>query len=140
MMQQLDSVTSQLQEAVVQTVHATRRQSVGQFPRMVRDLARQLGKEIELDVQGVEVELDKTILEALSDPLTHLIRNSCDHGIERRRRRTGRQDVRMPPAPITKADRSASKSTTMVRASIRALQTQGVGRRTEDGGRIGPPE
>jgi two-component system, chemotaxis family, sensor kinase CheA len=52
------------------------------FPRMVRDLARQMGKQAEIHFQGQEVELDKSVLEQLSDPLTHLIRNSIDHGIE----------------------------------------------------------
>jgi two-component system chemotaxis sensor kinase CheA len=80
--QRLDGVTLQLQE----TVMLTRMQPVailfGKFPRLIRDLARQLDKEIELEMSGTEVELDKTILEALSDPLTHLLRNCCDHGIE----------------------------------------------------------
>jgi two-component system chemotaxis sensor kinase CheA len=68
------------------TVMLTRLQPVGnlfnRFPRLVRDLARQLGKQIELVVEGTEVELDKTILESLSDPLTHMVRNCCDHGVE----------------------------------------------------------
>jgi two-component system chemotaxis sensor kinase CheA len=80
--QRLDGVTSQLQEAVVLTRLQPVGNLFGKFPRMVRDLARQMGKEIELEVRGAEVELDKTILENLSDPLTHLLRNSCDHGIE----------------------------------------------------------
>ncbi|HUP82455.1 MAG TPA: hybrid sensor histidine kinase/response regulator, partial [Pirellula sp.] len=68
------------------SVLKTRMQPVGslfdRFPRMVRDLSRQLGKEIELVTVGQEVELDKTVLEQLSDPLIHLIRNSIDHGLE----------------------------------------------------------
>jgi len=81
-LQRLDALTSQLQGAVTQT----RMQPVGnlfaKFPRTVRDLARQMGKNIELEVRGTEVELDKSVLELLSDPLTHLIRNCCDHGLE----------------------------------------------------------
>lgn len=80
--QRLNSVTAELQE----TVMLSRLQPVGnlfgKFPRVVRDVARQLGKQIELTIEGREVELDKTILEGLSDPLTHLVRNACDHGIE----------------------------------------------------------
>lgn len=80
--QRLNSVTSELQDATLRA----RMQPVGnlfnRFPRMVRDLARQLGKQVEIELQGREVELDKTILEQLSDPLMHLIRNSVDHGIE----------------------------------------------------------
>ena len=81
-LQRLDALTSQLHGAVTQT----RMQPVGnlfaRFPRTVRDLARQLGKAIELEVSGTEVELDKSVLELLSDPLNHLIRNCCDHGLE----------------------------------------------------------
>ncbi len=75
-------VTSEIQE----TVSLTRMQPVGnlfaKFPRLVRDLAAELGKEVHLQIEGGEVELDKTILEGLSDPLTHMVRNSVDHGIE----------------------------------------------------------
>ena len=80
--QRIDLVTSELQE----TIMLTRMQTVGtifnKFPRVVRDLARSLGKEIDLQLEGTEVELDKTIIEGLGDPLTHLVRNSADHGIE----------------------------------------------------------
>ncbi|WP_165220028.1 hybrid sensor histidine kinase/response regulator [Aquisphaera insulae] len=80
--QRLDAVTS----AIQQTVLRTRMQPIGnlfsKFPRLARDLARQLGKNVEMTLEGRDVELDKTILEQLSDPLTHLVRNSVDHGIE----------------------------------------------------------
>ena len=52
------------------------------FPRMVRDLAQRLGKQIELKLTGEQTELDKTVLEKIGDPLVHLVRNSIDHGIE----------------------------------------------------------
>lgn len=78
----LSQVTSELQEAIMQT----RMQPVGtvfnKFPRLIRDLSASLGKQIELTVEGEGVELDKTILETIGDPLTHLVRNSVDHGIE----------------------------------------------------------
>src|SRR5262249_40005684 len=80
--QRLNAITTEVQ----QTVMLTRLQPVsnlfGKFPRLVRDLSKQLGKQIELTLHGTEVELDKSILEVLSDPLTHLIRNCGDHGIE----------------------------------------------------------
>ncbi len=80
--QRIDLVTSELQE----TIMLTRMQTIGtifnKFPRVVRDLARSLGKQIDLQLEGNEVELDKTIIEGLGDPLTHLVRNSADHGIE----------------------------------------------------------
>jgi two-component system chemotaxis sensor kinase CheA len=92
--QRLDAVTSDLQDAAMRMRMQPVGNLFGKFPRMVRDLARQLGKRIELEVLGTEVELDKTILEALSDPLTHLIRNACDHGIEpaEQRRRAGKPE------------------------------------------------
>jgi two-component system, chemotaxis family, sensor kinase CheA len=80
--QRIDLITSELQEAIM----LTRMQSIGnvfnKFPRVVRDLAQGLGKKIELTLEGKDVELDKTIIEAIGDPLTHLVRNSVDHGIE----------------------------------------------------------
>jgi two-component system chemotaxis sensor kinase CheA len=80
--QRIDLITSELQE----TIMLTRMQPIGnifnKFPRVVRDLARDLGKEIDLKLEGREVELDKTIIEGLNDPLTHLVRNAVDHGIE----------------------------------------------------------
>jgi two-component system chemotaxis sensor kinase CheA len=81
-MQRLNAVTSALQETVQQTRMQPVSNLFGKFPRVVRDLARQLGKQVEVTIIGREVELDKTILEQLSDPLTHLVRNSVDHGIE----------------------------------------------------------
>jgi two-component system chemotaxis sensor kinase CheA len=90
--QRLDAVTGELQDAVLRTRMHPVGNLFGKFPRLVRDLSRQLGKQIELDLAGTDVELDKAILEALSDPLTHLVRNCCDHGIETpdRRRRAGK--------------------------------------------------
>ncbi len=80
--QRIDLVTSELQEAIM----LTRMQPIGnvfnKFPRVVRDLSQKLGRQIDLTIVGKEVELDKTIIEAINDPLTHLIRNSVDHGIE----------------------------------------------------------
>lgn len=80
--QRIDLITSELQEAIM----LTRMQPIGnvfsKFPRVVRDLSKQLNKNIELTIVGNEVELDKTIIEAINDPLTHLVRNSVDHGVE----------------------------------------------------------
>jgi two-component system chemotaxis sensor kinase CheA len=88
--QRIDLVTSELQE----TIMLTRMQTIGtifnKFPRVVRDLARSLGKQIDLQLEGNEVELDKTIIEGLGDPLTHLVRNSADHGIETPEERTAK--------------------------------------------------
>jgi two-component system chemotaxis sensor kinase CheA len=80
--QRLNLITSELQEGVMKT----RMQPIGmvwnKLPRVVRDMAVALNKQIRLDMDGAETELDRTIIEAIKDPLVHLVRNSCDHGIE----------------------------------------------------------
>jgi len=99
--QRLDLVASELQESIMQT----RMQPIGQvwakMPRIVRDLANQLGRVVQLDMEGHETELDRSLLEALKGPLTHLVRNALDHGIEDPARRaalgkppTGRLSLR----------------------------------------------
>ena len=80
--QRLNLITSELQEGVMKT----RMQPIGvvwnKLPRVVRDLAAKCGKMVQIEMQGAGTELDKTIIEAIKDPLTHIVRNSCDHGIE----------------------------------------------------------
>ena len=80
--QRLNLITSELQEGVMKM----RMQPIGvvwnKLPRVVRDLAAECGKKIQIEMDGAETELDKTIIEAIKDPLTHIVRNSCDHGIE----------------------------------------------------------
>ena len=80
--QRVDLVTSELQSSIMNT----RMQPIGavfsKYKRIVHDMSKDLGKEIELEIEGEEVELDKTIIESISDPMTHLVRNSIDHGIE----------------------------------------------------------
>jgi len=80
--QRLNHITTELQEGVMKT----RMQPIGnvwsKFPRIVRDLTQACGKKIRVEMEGKETELDKTIIEAIKDPLTHIIRNSVDHGIE----------------------------------------------------------
>lgn len=81
--QRIDLITAELQEAIM----ATRMQAIGivfhKFNRIVRDMARDLSKEVRLILEGEEVELDKSIIESIGDPLTHLVRNALDHGIEK---------------------------------------------------------
>ncbi len=81
-LQRLNLITSELQEGVMQT----RMQPIGnawaKFPRLIRDLNLELGKKIELVMEGAETELDRQMLDAIKDPLTHMVRNSCDHGVE----------------------------------------------------------
>jgi two-component system chemotaxis sensor kinase CheA len=96
--QRVDLVTSELQEAIM----STRMQPIGtvfnKFQRVVRDMSRDLHKEVALVIEGEEVELDKTIIEAIGDPLTHLVRNSMDHGIETPEKR--RQTNKKPQATV----------------------------------------
>ncbi|WP_136810693.1 chemotaxis protein CheW [Desulfosediminicola flagellatus] len=92
--QRIDLITSELQEAIM----LTRMQPIGnvfnKFPRVVRDLSKKLNKKIDLTIVGKDVELDKTIIESINDPLTHLVRNSVDHGIEMPadRKKTGKPE------------------------------------------------
>jgi two-component system chemotaxis sensor kinase CheA len=85
--QRLNLITTELQEAVMKS----RMQPIGlvwsKLPRVVRDLAASVGKEIALEMEGAGTELDRTTIEAIKDPLTHIVRNSCDHGIESPARR-----------------------------------------------------
>lgn len=78
----ISTVTTDLQLAVMKTRMLPVVKVFNKFPRMVRDLARELNKKIELTISGEETELDKSIIEEIGDPLVHIIRNSCDHGIE----------------------------------------------------------
>ena len=97
----LDQVTSEIQESIMQTRMQPISSVFNKFPRIVRDLSRQLGKDIDLHIAGKETELDRTLLEAIRDPFTHLLRNSIDHGIEtpevrksNGKKETGRLEVR----------------------------------------------
>ncbi|MFH5924841.1 chemotaxis protein CheW [Roseomonas xinghualingensis] len=96
-LQRLSQITSELQEGVMKT----RMQPIGNawkgLPRLVRDLSRELGKKIELEMRGAETELDRQVLELIRDPLTHMVRNSGDHGLETpaERRAAGKPEVGM---------------------------------------------
>jgi two-component system chemotaxis sensor kinase CheA len=81
--QRLDLVTSDLQEGVMKTRMQPIGNIWGKFPRVVRDVATLCGKQVRIEMEGKETDLDKTIIEAIKDPLTHIVRNSVDHGIER---------------------------------------------------------
>lgn len=78
----LDVVTGDLQNAVMKTRMQPIKKVFGRFPRVVRDLARNLKKEVNLELRGEDTDLDKNLVEALADPLVHLVRNSVDHGVE----------------------------------------------------------
>ncbi len=114
-LQRLSHVTAELQEGVMKT----RMQPIGnawqKLPRLVRDLSSELGKQIELEMHGAETELDRQVLDLIKDPLTHMVRNSADHGLETpaERRALGKPE-RAPSGspPITKAATSSWRSPT----------------------------
>ena len=106
-LQRLSTVTAELQDGVMKT----RMQPIGnawqKLPRIVRDLAGELGKQIELEMHGADTELDRQVLELIKDPLTHMVRNSADHGLETTAERAelGKPEqgtIRLS-APITRA-------------------------------------
>ncbi len=80
--QQLNRITAELQNAIMKTRMQPVGSAWGKLPRIVRDIARETGKKIELDMKGAATEMDRQLVQALQDPLTHMIRNSADHGIE----------------------------------------------------------
>ena len=80
--QRINQITAELQDVIMQTRLQPIGNVFGRFPRVVRDLAGALGKEIDLEIRGKDVALDKSLIEALSDPLTHMVRNAVDHGVE----------------------------------------------------------
>jgi two-component system chemotaxis sensor kinase CheA len=120
-LQRLSNVTAELQEGVMKT----RMQPIGnawqKLPRIVRDLSGELGKQIELEMHGADTELDRQVLDLIKDPLTHMVRNSADHGLETtgRARAAGKGRAGHHPAlrPITRAATSSSASPTMAAAS-----------------------
>lgn len=89
----LDLVTADLQNSVMKTRMQPIKKVFGRFPRVVRDLARSLNKQVQLELYGEETDLDKNLVEALADPLVHLVRNSVDHGVEdpETRRKNGKE-------------------------------------------------
>ena len=93
-LQRLSNVTAELQEGVMKT----RMQPIGnawqKLPRIVRDLSAELGKQIELEMHGAETELDRQVLDLIKDPLTHMVRNSADHGLETPERAPRRRQAR----------------------------------------------
>ncbi len=105
--QRINAVTNALQEAAVKTRLQPVDHVLGRFPRTVRDLAVACGKEVRLDIDGASTELDRSLVEAIRDPLTHLVRNAVDHGIE------------------SPADRAAAGKPREGRLTLRAFQESG---------------
>ena len=96
---EMDLRVSDLQNTVMRLRMQPCRRLFQQLPRVVRDVSRHLNKEVKLEIVGEDVEIDKTVVDALSGPMTHLVRNSLDHGIELPEiRRSARQTPRCPAA------------------------------------------
>lgn len=91
----LERITTNLHDAVMKVRMVPVETVFNRFPRMIRDISRDLGKEVELFMSGEETELDRTVIDEIGDPLIHLLRNSCDHGIEpaEKRRSLGKQEI-----------------------------------------------
>ncbi|HOQ06600.1 MAG TPA: chemotaxis protein CheA [Clostridiales bacterium] len=90
----LERITTSLHDAVMKVRMVPVETVFNRFPRMIRDVSRELGKEVELEMSGVDTELDRTVIDEIGDPLIHLLRNACDHGIESReeRRKLGKPE------------------------------------------------
>jgi two-component system chemotaxis sensor kinase CheA len=133
--QNINLVTSEMHERVMQT----RLQPLGiifaKFNRIIRDLSNKLNKEIRLEIEGEDVELDKSIVEALSDPLTHLIRNTADHGIEPPDEREAAGKPRMGQARLS-ARHAGGQVLIEIRDDGRGLNTEKLKKKAVDKGLI----
>jgi two-component system chemotaxis sensor kinase CheA len=119
---QLDRLTDDLQNEVMQARLVPVEHIFNRFPRMVRDLARELGKEIDFIIEGKEIELDRTVLDEIGEPLTHLLRNSVDHGIE----------------PPEKREQKAKKRVGTIKLTARREKNQVIIEVADDGKGIDP--
>ena len=137
--QTLSLVTTEMQEAIMKT----RMQPIGnvfnKFPRIVRDLARSTGKKVNLHIEGADTELDRSIIEAIKDPLTHLVRNSIDHGIEPPEERV---QLNKPPVGtlVMRAFHEGGQVIIEIEDDGRGIDTEKVKRKAVEKGLITPEE
>ncbi len=137
--QTLSLVTTEMQEAIMKT----RMQPIGnvfnKFPRIVRDLARSTGKKVNLHIEGADTELDRSIIEAIKDPLTHLVRNSIDHGIEPPEERA---QLNKPPVGtlVMRAFHEGGQVIIEIEDDGRGIDTEKVKRKAVEKGLITPEE
>ncbi|MEQ9823273.1 MAG: chemotaxis protein CheW [Puniceicoccaceae bacterium] len=137
--QNMNLVTSEMHERVMQTRLQPLGVIFGKFNRIIRDLSNKLGKEIRLEIEGEDVELDKSIVEALSDPLTHLIRNTADHGIETPDEREAAGKPRMGNARLS-AKHAGGQVLIEIKDDGRGLDTTKLKRKAIEKGLITPEE
>jgi len=138
-LQRLDQITGQLQEGVMLTRMQPISKVWGRFPRLVRDLAAACGKRVRLQMEGHDTELDRGLIEAVRDPLTHLVRNAVDHGIEtpEERRLVGKPEE---GRVWIRAYHEAGKVTVEVGDDGRGIDPEAVRRRAVERGLIAPAE
>ncbi|RZA18572.1 MAG: chemotaxis protein CheA, partial [Proteobacteria bacterium] len=133
--QRLDVITTELQNEIMKT----RMQPIGtiltKFHRLIRDMARDLNKDINLKLEGTETELDKTLIEAVKDPLTHIIRNSIDHGIESREERASKNKTKSGTIQI-RAFHEGGQIVIEIIDDGRGLQRQKIGNKAIERGLI----
>jgi two-component system chemotaxis sensor kinase CheA len=119
----INRIADEMQDAIMQVRMMAVSFVFQRFPRLVRDISRKLGKEVQLVLEGEQTEADKNIIESLADPLIHIVRNSLDHGFEspevRRANAASRRPVRSRSAPRRKLTAWSSRSSTTARALIR---------------------
>ena len=132
---QVDTVTSQLQEAIMKTRMQPIGGILGKFKRIVRDLSENLHKEVELIIEGETVEMDKTIIESINGPLTHVIRNSMDHGLEtpEERESVGKNDKAQI---MIRALHEAGKVVVEIIDNGRGIDPQKIGKKAVEKGLI----
>lgn len=121
-LEQMDRVTTDLQNIVMKVRMVPVSSVFNRFPRMVRDIAKELNKEINLTIEGEETELDRTVIDEIGDPIMHLLRNSCDHGVEEpdeREARVSHVPARSASSRATRAITSSSWSRMTALASTR---------------------
>lgn len=135
----LNSITTDLQLAVMQTRMQAIVKVFGRFPRMVRDLARDMNKDVNLVLVGQETELDKTVIEEIGDPLVHLVRNSVDHGIELPEERTAAGKPRTGTLTLS-AYHKGNNIFVTIEDDGRGIDVEAVKKKAIDKGIIGTDE
>jgi two-component system, chemotaxis family, sensor kinase CheA len=137
--QQLHRVTTDLQEAVMKTRMQPVGNAWGKLPRLIRDLSNASGKKLELTMLGAETELDRQILQAIKDPLTHMIRNSADHGVEQPadRRAAGKKESGQI---VLEAFHEGGHIVIEIRDDGKGLDVEGIRRKAVERGLIGEEE
>lgn len=138
-LEQMDRVTTELQTVVMKVRMVPVGQVFNRFPRMIRDLAKELDKEINLTIEGEETELDRTVIDEIGDPIMHLLRNSLDHGVERPDEREAKGKPRTGEVGLI-ARHEGNNVVIMVTDDGKGIDTDIVRRKAVEKGMIGAEE